>query len=230
MIICNSAGNEGDEPWHFIGTPADAPGVISVGAVRFDGQKAGFSSFGPTADGRIKPDLATPGESVIAAGINGYNLIRQNGTSLASPILAGSLAALWSAFPEKTGQEILNAVYKTASKSGAPDNQLGWGIPDFFAAWMELSGQRPNLESGRDFFSKSSGSEVELIRFGQVSQPDALLQIRGFDGQILTKNMVHWSAEIFPTASVPGAIDAPPGFYFVREIDEQNALNSFIIK
>ncbi len=230
MIICNSAGNEGDGDWHFIGTPADAPGVIAVGAVRLDGQKAGFSSFGPTADGRIKPDLATPGEAVVAASIRGHELSRQNGTSLASPLLAGSLAALWSAFPEKTGAEILDAVFQTASQNAAPDNELGWGIPDFFAAWMLLSGQDFNLASGRDFCAKATGGDLNFIRLGRVSGAENELEIRDCLGRFISKKAVGWSPEIFPTARIFGAIDGQAGIYFLRAIDGENVLNSFIVK
>lgn len=98
MIVCNSAGNSGDEPWTYLGVPADAPGVVAVGAVSPDGSRATFSSRGPTADGRIKPDLMAPGETVVVAGDTGTDLGLSNGTSLASPMLAGALAALWSAF------------------------------------------------------------------------------------------------------------------------------------
>lgn len=230
MIICNSAGNEGDDPWHFIGTPADAPGIVTVGAVRFDGKKASFSSFGPTADGRIKPDLSTPGESVIAAGIRGHELTRQNGTSLASPILAGSFAALWSAFPEKTGAEIIDAVLKTASQNAAPDNRLGWGIPDFLLAYFELGGLDFRIESGRDFFVKNTNGDLDLLRLGGVLAGEKSLETRNAMGQFISKKAVNWSGEIFPSAQVSGAVEGPPGVYFLKTIEENNVLNSFIIK
>jgi serine protease AprX len=142
MIICNSAGNSGDEDWHFIGVPSDAPGVIAVGATNYEGKKAGFSSFGPTADGRIKPDLAAPGEMVITAGGKGTELGYSSGTSIASPMLVGGIASLWSAFPEKTAAEILAAVYRFSDQNDRPDNEKGYGMPQFFLSWAWLSGFR----------------------------------------------------------------------------------------
>lgn len=141
MIICNSAGNSGDEPWHFLGVPADAPGVVAVGAIDAQtGEHAPFSSYGPSADGRIKPDLSAPGMNVVTAGNLGYQLTVSAGTSIASPILAGSFAALWSAFPAYSSNDILDAVYASAHQKSAPDNKLGYGIPDFTLAWLRLKG------------------------------------------------------------------------------------------
>ena len=141
IIICNSAGNSGDEPWHFIGVPSDAVGVIAVGAVDSQtGAHASFSSYGPSADGRIKPDLSAPGANVITAGNVGYDLTMSAGTSIASPILAGSFAALWSAVPYKNAREITDAVFSTANQRDNPDAKLGYGVPDFGRAWLQLQG------------------------------------------------------------------------------------------
>lgn len=144
MIICNSAGNSGDEPWHFTGVPADAKGIIAVGATTREGMKAEFSSWGPTADGRIKPDLSAPGDPVVAANLKGYDLGMPSGTSVASPMLAGSIAALWSSAPEKTSGEILDAVYQHASQADKPDNGLGYGVPNMFFSWADLQGYYVN--------------------------------------------------------------------------------------
>jgi len=138
MILCNSAGNEGDGTWRYIGVPADAPGLLAVGAVDRSGQRAAFSSIGPTSDGRIKPDLVAPGDEVVVAGNIGIALGLSSGTSLASPMLAGALASLWSAYPEKTAAEILEAVFETADQAGKPDNQRGYGLPEMTEAWIRL--------------------------------------------------------------------------------------------
>ncbi len=140
MLICNAAGNEGDGPWRHIGIPADAPGIVCVGAVDYHEKRAAFSSVGPTADGRIKPDLVAPGQQLITASVKGVDLGMSSGTSVASPMLAGGLASLWSAFPEKTATEILDAVFASASQNERPDNELGWGLPDLTTAYLRLAG------------------------------------------------------------------------------------------
>lgn len=140
MIICNSAGNSGDEDWRFVGIPSDAAGVIAVGSIQKNGEKSSFSSFGPTADGRIKPDLAAPGDMVLVASTSGTGINFSSGTSIASPMLAGGLASLWSAFPEKTAAEILAAAFAAASQNERPDNLLGWGVPSLDIAWLRFGG------------------------------------------------------------------------------------------
>lgn len=173
MILCNSAGNEGDGTWRYIGVPADAPGLLAVGAVGRSGQRAAFSSIGPSSDGRIKPDLVAPGDEIVVAGNVGIALGLSSGTSLASPMLAGALASLWSAFPEKTAAEVLEAVYETADQAEKPDNQRGYGLPEMTEAWIHLgdmvygNGGIFALKQGELTFSYASnlfksGDSVEL--------------------------------------------------------------------
>lgn len=133
IFVLNAAGNEGAGPWQFISVPADADSICTVGAVNGSGGHSGFSSIGPTADGRIKPDLSAMGEGAYVC-TPGYNFSAGNGTSYATPILAGAVACLWQANPSRTNMEILNALKATSNKSTNPDNQYGWGIPDMCAA------------------------------------------------------------------------------------------------
>lgn len=138
MIICNSAGNEGDGSWKYIGVPADAPGIIAVGAVDLRGKRAGFSSSGPTSDGRIKPDLMAPGDGVIVAGNSGIQLGMSSGTSLASPMLTGAFATLWSAYPDKPAAEIKAAMFESSPSFTKADTLYGYGLPSVSKAWFKL--------------------------------------------------------------------------------------------
>jgi serine protease AprX len=138
MIIVTSAGNSGADKWKYIGTPADAPEAFSIGALTPGGDRAYFSSVGPTADGRIKPDVSALGVSVAAVAANGRGLDGANGTSLSSPLVAGLVACLRQAVPDATNQELLDAIRATASQADSPDNQLGYGQPDFSAAYRRL--------------------------------------------------------------------------------------------
>ncbi len=138
LVVC-SAGNSGDDPWHYISTPADAIDVLTVGAVDLSGNYAAFSSTGPSADGRIKPSVASPGADVMVAYPND-SVYGGSGTSFSSPITCGLAACLWQAFPEKTNYEIRDAIEKSASQYNHPDSLLGYGIPDFEKAFFLLSG------------------------------------------------------------------------------------------
>ena len=129
VLVC-SAGNSGDESWKKITIPADADDVLTVGAVSADGINTAFSSIGPTADGRVKPDVMAMGG--LCCVISGDGEIReQNGTSFASPLIAGAVACLWQALPGKTACEILELVRQSGDRYQWPDNIYGYGIPDF---------------------------------------------------------------------------------------------------
>lgn len=141
MIVVTSAGNEGNGPWKYISVPADSPYLLTVGATDLRGNLGSFSSVGPTSDGRIKPDLAGPGASVLVPEVNGYNINFGSGTSYSSPIVAGAVACLWQAFPTKTNKEILEAIKKSCSQYEEPDNKMGHGIPDFLKAYQMLDGK-----------------------------------------------------------------------------------------
>lgn len=139
MLLINSAGNSGNETWHYIGAPADASNVLSIGAVNPDETITTFSSWGPTSDGRIKPDICTQGgwSAVIYTDDTIFN---GNGTSFAGPILAGTAACFWQAFPNKTNQQIADAIRQSADRYTNPDDQYGYGIPDFQQAYQTMLG------------------------------------------------------------------------------------------
>jgi hypothetical protein len=138
LLIVNSAGNEGSGSWHYIGTPADAPGVFTIAAVLPNGNRASFSSWGPTVDGRIKPDVAAQGGFTIVPPIHKYDVTRTNGTSFSSPVMAGMVASLKAAFPNKTSEAIKQAIRQSGHQSNQPDSSLGYGIPNFFFAYTFL--------------------------------------------------------------------------------------------
>ncbi len=141
MILLVAAGNDGENSWHFISTPADADSILTVGAVTASGKVAGFSGYGPSSDGRIKPTVASVGVATAISSVNG-TITSGNGTSFATPNLAGLVACLWQAFPEFSNMEIMAAVAKSASIYNAPDDRIGYGIPNFRMAFEDLSRQR----------------------------------------------------------------------------------------
>lgn len=133
ILVCVSAGNDGNKAWKYIGTPADTDSIIAVGAVDSQGKYASFSSIGPSADGRIKPDLSAKGSGAWIANTTG-GFTSANGTSFASPILCGLAAGYWSAFPMLTKSEIINNLKISANQYLKPDNLLGYGIPNYTLA------------------------------------------------------------------------------------------------
>jgi subtilisin family serine protease len=143
MIVLAAAGNEGNDPWHFIVTPADADSILTVGAVNYSGNPASFSSYGPSSDGRVKPTVASVGVGTAISSTTGP-IVTGNGTSFATPNLAGLVTCLWQAFPDFTNMEIIKAVKKSSSKYFSPDERIGYGIPNFELAFKDLEQQREN--------------------------------------------------------------------------------------
>lgn len=135
MLVVNAAGNDGEGNWKTLGAPADAENVLTVGAIDPDNYlHAGFSSFGPTADKRLKPNVAAFGV-VIAAGPKG--LTRTQGTSFASPLVAGFAACLWQTDPKKTNREMLDLVQRAGHLYPYYDYAHGYGVPQIPALLAE---------------------------------------------------------------------------------------------
>lgn len=138
IIPVTSAGNSGNSEWHYITAPADADSCLTVGAIDTAGVAAYFTSFGPTADGRIKPDVVSVGFNT-AYALNDSTYGHGHGTSYSSPNLAGLTACLWQAFPEKNNVEIMNAVKESSHLYNNPNDSIGYGIPDFWKAFQYLT-------------------------------------------------------------------------------------------
>ena len=142
IFVVNSAGNGGD-PFppaeNTLSAPADGDSVIAAGSVNSSGSRSGFSSVGPTFDGRIKPDL-------MAMGSNDYHACNWtancystgSGTSFSCPLIAGASALLLEVDPNLTPMQLSNVLKSTASLSNTPNNQYGWGIINTYAAVQQL--------------------------------------------------------------------------------------------
>jgi hypothetical protein len=137
IIVCISAGNLGNDAWTYIGTPADANHVLTAGGIDVYGNRAPFSSYNYEHNERIKPDACTAAVDVWVT--NPFSkTTTMDGTSFASPLLAGMVSCLWQAFPQKTAYEVMEAVRQSCSNASNPDNSLGYGIADMFKAYNLL--------------------------------------------------------------------------------------------
>ena len=136
ILMVNSAGNEGNNEWERMSFPADVQDVLSVGSIISNKERSSFSSFGLTADYRIKPDVVALGSRVCV--INDAGQVHySNGTSFSAPIVAGLVACLWQAFPLLKNTELIQLVKETSNQAQNPDVQLGYGIPDMFEAYTK---------------------------------------------------------------------------------------------
>ena len=131
MLLVNSAGNEGNGSWRYVTVPADVDSVLAVGAVYSNENYASFSSVGPTSDGRIKPNVAAQGGGTLLLSSTSDNITFSNGTSYASPLMAGFAAAVWQAYDTLTNIELLKLLEQAGSMAYNPNNEVGYGIPSF---------------------------------------------------------------------------------------------------
>ena len=137
MLVCVAAGNDGDKEWKTISAPADADSILTVGAVSITGKIGDFSSWGPSADGRIKPEVCAVGVQTTLINANNSNIVNSNGTSYATPLLAGMAASLWSALPNENAMQIRERIIRSSDRYTNPDiNQYGYGIPDAWKAYQ----------------------------------------------------------------------------------------------
>lgn len=165
MLVVVAAGNEGDNTWHYISAPADADEILTVGAVNVQRQIASFSSYGPTFDGRVKPEACAVGQGSMIINPSGV-VSHGNGTSFACPLMAGMAATLWSALPSLDAATIRRLIIESADRYQNPHSQYGYGIPNAYAAYqagLELIG------SGlRDVLSEPESTTHKVLLHGQI--------------------------------------------------------------
>jgi len=160
VIVVNSAGNEGNTFWRKIIPPADGDSVIAVGGVDRTGTILSFSSRGPTADGRIKPDFCALGSAVIHANYAG-GYATSSGTSFSAPLIAGGIALLLEGHPDWDYYDIRSALRQASDHSSQPNNQYGWGVPNFVDAFI----RQPYRPSGLIAISVAPHPAIDSVIF-----------------------------------------------------------------
>jgi len=211
MILCNSAGNSGNSSWHYISSPADGDNVFTIGAVDSSGIIAGFSSYGPTSDGRIKPDVDAKGSGTTIVD-SGGNVTTGSGTSFSSPVMAGAAACFWQAFPTKTNLEIMQMIRESAHLYDSPDNHYGYGIPNLEDAYNNALEIAENELLGVNIYPNPTENElfVELLDFENTS-----FVIFDVIGKTVCNSEITASTNIVDISSLEN------GIYFIQ-IKNQN--------
>lgn len=194
MICVISAGNSGSTSNPHIGTPADAFNALTVGAVNSTGAYVSFSSIGPSADGRVKPDVVAKGANATVSNTSG-TITTASGTSFSSPITAGMIASLWSALPNKTNAEILQYIKQSGSNYATPNAEIGYGIPNFMAAYTLGLAQENTLSSKIIVYPNPAST---YITFQLPEKPtDCILYIYDTLGRLaLRETLTHVTSQI----------------------------------
>ncbi|WP_020595288.1 S8 family serine peptidase [Spirosoma panaciterrae] len=184
MVVVVAAGNEGNNGWHYLSAPSDAASVLAIGAVGTTGQRASFSSFGPSADGRVKPDLDAQGLGTTVGYPTG-SIASGNGTSFATPLIAGLVAGFWQAHPRLTAAQVTDALRRSGSLYGTPNDQLGYGIPNFERA-SSFSGDYNALFVYPNPFSDGQSLAVQWGEIQENTPLDATLT--NLTGRVVWQN------------------------------------------
>ena len=223
VLTVTSAGNEGNDDWYYIITPADADSVLSIGAVNSSGDIAYFSSHGPTYDGRIKPEVCAMGLYTYCISPNTTSEYSSaSGTSLSAPLAAGAAAVVLSANLNLSAMELREALMMTASMADSPNNDYGWGIVNTLAAinyeFMGTEKDQTEFIPIEYHVLKTYPNPFNPSLTIQVSAPPGVVlnvDVFSYDGRFIAN---LYSGKQFATVQTlnwkPGNV--PSGIYFIR--------------
>jgi subtilisin family serine protease len=211
VVVC-SAGNEGGIAWQIITAPADAKDVLAIANVNSAGMRSGSSSIGPSADGRIKPDVAALGVNTSVIRPTGA-LGTASGTSLASPLVASLAAGVWQRYPSLTNLEVMDAIRKSANQATSPDNLLGYGIPNFKAVvnYLERTEQKNIFEVYPNPVTRDT---ITISPFDPTQVTSCRIELVNAQGQVVHEKLTNfsWANRVYSTSISSLAA----GIYFVR--------------
>ena len=191
MLVVTSVGNEGNNGWRYMNAPADASNILSIGAVDADRIRARFSSFGPTFDGRTKPELVAMGQSTLT--IKDQVISTSNGTSFSSPLVAGLAACFWQSQPQLTNLEVMDILKQTATNSESPNDSLGYGIPNYvLASGRQITGSDDYLSQKFTVYPNPvTGKKVYLAPVDIFVNRKIQFQLYDLQGKLYLEKMIE---------------------------------------
>jgi len=219
ILVVSSAGNEGNISWKTITVPSDAKNILSVGAINSNLNKAGFSSIGPSVDNRIKPELVAYG--------SGVTLWRQeegtsssSGTSFSAPQVEALAAGLREANPNWTNEKLREQILLSGSQFSQPDNELGYGVPDFTRAMFGklIEDGEPEGESTTRVYPNPLTKDELLIEFG--TSINCTMKLFASDGKLVSELELERSKSNFPYSASMEVLN--PGIYLVELQDDSS--------
>lgn len=227
IVVVNSAGNEGNTAsWRVIGAPADGDSVIAVGAVDKNKIRASFSSIGPSADGRVKPDVMAIGSGTKVQNMDG-TVTGGSGTSFSGPVIGGSMACLRQMHPNAPANELRLALLKSCDRYSAPDSFYGYGIPDLRLASTLIHSALSNI----NILPNPSNGDFLWIIDNNTLVSNMKWEVFDATGRKLHEENVEAKNLIF---SQSVSLSLPEGLYYLRvlDLDKKQVLNvaSFVVK
>jgi len=227
ILVITSAGNERNKVWKHIIAPSDGDSVIAVGAVDADNIISAFSSPGPSADGRIKPDNVAMGVQIpVQAAAD--TVRRANGTSFSCPVISGMCACLMQAVPEATNTDIINYLRRSSDRFlTTPDSLYGYGLPDFRNALISLQESLLSKPENELILSPNPFTDDINITFKQA--PGKLrLEIYTATGRLLSKR--NFNSYTGRSLRIIDLRYAEQGIYIIRLAVDDRVLTHKVIK
>ena len=229
ILVVNSAGNEGGNVnWPCVSAPSDGFDVLAIAAVDSLGQYASFSSTGSVNGDYVKPNVAAMGRLTVLCMTDG-TIGRSNGTSFSSPVIAGSAACLWQAFPGFSNATIKKAIEESGSQYANPDKYLGYGIPNMYEAWQRLTSIEESPDGSTELVAYPNpiqfGAATSLRYFSEKNQEVEIevYDMMGKRRSIETAINMRSGQNIISLSMVRGL---PSGTYIIRLIPENNPTKS----
>ena len=226
-ILCvAAAGNEGDNDFPYVGGPGDGKNVLTVGGVKADGTRAGFSSIGPTYDGRIKPDVMSFAYAVTVASPNG-DFYQGNGTSFAAPSLAGMLACYWQARKDAPEGKIREVIKKSSNNYSSPNNEYGYGIPDFEKALDMLSLEKCDIFDEKPLFYVYPNPSNGMVNFNLNYDVNVIVQVFDMLGKMVYIFDNH-NGDFAELNAFLSNLDE--GVYMIKALGDKNSFTTKLVK
>ena len=212
ILVVASAGNERDNEWLRIIAPSDGDSVLCAGGVDGYNLISAFSSAGPSADGRVKPDNVAQAVSV-PVQIDEYSVVRANGTSFSCPVLSGICACVMQAVPEASNEDIIIALHESGDKANSPDSLYGYGLPDMAIVIEKL--QDKYITSPDDPIIIGPNPFINDLEITFMETPVSLgIEIYNIAGTAIVKR--QYSVFISRTLTIRDLEYVRSGLYFIR--------------
>ncbi len=225
ILVVNSAGNEGNSSWKYIISPADGENVLAVAAMNTDSTRASFSSYGPSFDDRIKPDIAALGVQNSVQDITGY-VTHKNGTSFSAPVISGFASCLWQAKPTISNNELLQIIKLSSHHYYNPDDSFGYGIPNFYTA-LDIDSSTNETKLGNTYIISPNpfSDKIEIIN---GLKNIIKTQIKIFD--LTGKQIVNKLVTSTNTYTINNLENLPSGLYILQLIESSQKYSFKILK
>lgn len=227
IVLVTSSGNEANVSWGTITFPSDMYNGLSVGSIDSDYGLSYFSSFGPTSDGRVKPEVVAMGGSTYLVSETG-NVTNSSGTSFAAPQVAALAAGVWEAYPNFSAKEIVNAIKMSADNAASPSNGYGYGIPSYQAIKNFLEAEGSNLVVDVYPNPIESGSDLKVKIIDPQETDRVTLEFFESTGKKLSKNVIEVSWR--ENEAVLTMDQLPKGIYFMKVLFDSGSEAFRIVK